>query len=327
MIRFERYDKNPILPTRPGTFYSVHTANPDLLIFNNKIHLYFRGQGEENHDQIGVLYSDPDRFDGAHWDKGPDEPIIRVGSNHDDFDSGHVLDPAAIVHDSRVLLYYSAHNIDWKIKENASFIGLAISRDGTNFEKHKANPILLGTAPEVVKFDGKIHLFLQRKTPGGFFEIWRFLSNDGIHFDEDQAQVVFQPSRIAGSFDCFSISTVRIWQEKEWFYITYGGCDRYFDYSLAIGLARSRDLTEWERYPHNPILERGEPGAWDEGALWFATVFKKGSTYYLWYEGAGTGKPGTEVSQICRDQDYGGYEKSSFSQVGLALFKGDSLAW
>lgn len=114
--------------------------------------------------------------------------------------------------------------------------------------------------------------------------------------------------------------------------MTYGGCDRYFDYPLAIGLARSPDLLHWERYPGNPILTRGEAGTWDEGALWFATVYKKGQTYFLWYEGTGTGlglasAEARRLSQQCREEDYGGYAESSFSQIGLATFTGKLPAW
>jgi len=112
----------------------------------------------------------------------------------------------------------------------------------------------------------------------------------------------------------------------------YGGCPRFFDYPIAIGLARSRDLLHWQRYPGSPILERGAPGSWDEGALWFATVLKKDQTYYLWYEGTGAGQgleseENRQVSVLCREQDYGGYAVSSFSQIGLATFTGEIPDW
>ncbi len=114
--------------------------------------------------------------------------------------------------------------------------------------------------------------------------------------------------------------------------MAYGGCDRYFDYPGAIGLARSHDLRNWERYPGNPILERGLPGSWDEGALWFATVLKVGHTYYLCYEGTGTGlgsetPEARKASRLCREEDYGGYAKTSFSQIGLATYEGRRPEW
>jgi predicted GH43/DUF377 family glycosyl hydrolase len=168
----------------------------------------------------------------------------------------------------------------------------------------------------------------QRRTEDGYFEIHLVDSRDGIHFPEERRRTVFTPSRKPGSFDRYSISTARILKEGDRYYMAYGGCDRYHDYPGAIGLARSRDLESWERYPGNPVLERGHRGDWDEGAVWFATMHEVSGTYYLWYEGAGAG-PGAadSASRLCRDEDYGGYERTSFSQIGLAACRGVSLDW
>lgn len=331
-VTFQRYGGNPIIPRTPGSFYSTHVANPDILLFKKKYHFYFRGQSEEGHDQIGVAYCDFDTFDGINWKMSHANPIIPVSHDPADFDSGHILDPAAIEVNDRVYLYYTGHNIAWHNWNMPSHIGLAISEDGIHFKKVEHNPIVEGTAPEVMLYKGRIYLFYQRKNSDGYFEIYCSQSRDGIHFHEQPPTKVFGPSRKKGAFDRFSISTVRLWSEDRWFYMTYGGCPRYFDYPVAIGLARSPDLLHWQRYPGNPILERGLPGAWDEGALWFATVFKKGHTYYLWYEGTGTGLGlGTperrQVSRRCREEDYGGYAQSSFSQIGLAIFEGDMPVW
>ncbi len=328
-MKFERYFGNPIIARTPGSFHSIHAANPDILFFKDKYHLFFRGQAKDGHDQIGVAYSAPTTFNGINWKMSQDNPVIKVSSTTDDFDSGHILDPATIVMNGRVYLYYSAHNITWKTANIPSCIGLAISEDGTHFKKSSHNPIIEGTAPEVVEHNGRIYMFFQRKNARGYFEIYCSHSEDGICFDEQSPQKVFGPSQVEGAFDRFSISTVRIWQENGWFYMTYGGCPFFFDYPVAIGLARSRDLLQWQRYPGNPILERGPVGTWDEGALWFATVFKKGITYYLWYEGtgAGLGVESQEASRLCREEDYGGYADSSFSQIGLATYKGDMPDW
>lgn len=317
-MKFLRHSSNPIIARKADTFYSKHAANPDLLLFRGQYHLYFRGQFQAGHDQIGVAYASQQAFNGVHWQLSLENSIIRVSDDSAEFDSGHILDPAAIILNERVYLYYTAHRSDWNYWNIPSFIGLAISADGTHFEKSSNNPIIFGTAPEVVAHDGRIYLFLQRKTASNFFEIYCCQSDDGLHFPESQQQVVLRPSGVPGTFDFFSISTVRIWREEPWFYMTYGGCDRYFDYPRAIGLARSPDLLHWERYPGNPILTRGDAGAWDEGALWFATVNKINQTYYLWYEGAGSGlgsgsAEARKLSQQCRGQDYGGYAESSFS--------------
>ncbi|MCG8606615.1 hypothetical protein MJD09_16730 [bacterium] len=331
-IKFERHRGNPVIPRTPGSFFSVHAANPDILPFQGKYYFYFRGQAEDGHDQIGVGCADPTEFDGINWQMSPDNPVIPVSKNPSDFDSGYIVDPATIELNGSVYLYYTGHSAAWSDWNIPSYIGLAISDDGIHFMKSPANPIIEGTEPEVVAHNGRIYLFFQRKNSDGYFEIYCCQSQDGICFDEQPPQRVFGPSNRTGAFDKFSISTTRIWSEGEWFYMTYGGCPRYFDYPAAIGLARSRDLLQWQRYPDNPILERGQPGTWDEGAVWFATVFKKDQMYYLWYEGTGTGmglekSEYKEVSRVCREKDYGGYGRSSFSQIGLATYVAEMPAW
>lgn len=331
-INFQRCTSNPIIPRTPYTFYSIHTANPDFLHFKDKYFLYFRGQDDNCFDQISVVFSEPEKFNGTDWKIFPENPIVRVGHNPKDFDSGYILDPATIIINDKIYLYYTAHRRDWNDWDIPSHVGLAISEDGFHFEKSEQNPIIYGVAPEIVFFEDNYFLFFQRKNTSGFFEIFCCPSKDGIYFSEENVKKVFGPSNEKGNFDQFSISTVRIWQEENWFYMFYGGADKYFDYPVAIGLARSQDLLNWVRYPQNPILQRGEPGTWDEGALWFASVQKINETYYLWYEGVGTGlelnDPNAKrASKICREGDYGGYKKTAFSQIGLATFNGNLTNW
>jgi len=120
-IRFKRVQPTPIIPRTLGTFYSVHAANPDVLFFKDRYHLYFRGQAEPGHDQIGVAYATAEAFDGIHWEIYPGNPVIPVSGERTDFDSGYILDPAAVVMDNRVYLYYSAHR-----RTSFSQIGLAV---------------------------------------------------------------------------------------------------------------------------------------------------------------------------------------------------------
>ena len=331
-IKFTKYPGNPVLKPKKGTFYSKYTANPDLLYFKGKYYFFFRGQGSCGHDQIALGFIPENDFDGLHWKIPENNPIIPVSQNPEAFDSGHVLDPAAIVIDNQIYVYYTAHRRDWKNWNIPSYVGLAVSDDGLTFKKVDSNPIIMGLAPEVIRFKGQYYLFFQRLNKNNQMYIYCCPSDDGITFPEKNVKMVFTPSVNPNSFDGYSISTVRIWQEQNWFYMTYGGCDRFPDYPAAIGLARSQDFNQWERYPDNPILERGLPGDWDEGAVWFATVYKHKGTYFLWYEGTGTGltqnnPEAKKKSLICRSEDYGGYGKFSFSQIGMATFRGKLSSW
>jgi predicted GH43/DUF377 family glycosyl hydrolase len=326
MIKFSKTIPNPVIGKTSGSFHSIHAANPDLIFFNNKYHLYFRGQGEKRSDEIGVAFASPEKFNGIDWEMYESNPIIEVSEDPNDFDAWHILDPAAIEINGKIFLYYSGHPKD---KTKLFSTCLAISDDGVTFKKSEIKPIVYGAiCPEIIEFNNTYYLFYQKLSKEKYFNIYCNTSKDGINFNPENEIMVFSPSRVTGAFDEFSISTVRLWQEGDTFFMTYGGCNKYFDYPIGFGLARSKDLIHWERYPNNPVFTRGEAGSWDEGALWFATVFKKESRYYLWYEGTGTGlnvnsKDSTKKSDIARNDDYGGYAQFSFSQIGLATFDGN----
>jgi len=325
-VRFRKSPANPIIPRIPGSFHSVHVANPDVVEFRGEHLMIYRGQDERRHDQLGVATGGGGRFNPTRWSL-PDTPCIRVDENPAAFDSGHILDPAAIVVGGQLYVYYTAHSADWQSWNVPSHIGLAISDDGRTFRKH-GEPVIEGMAPEIVAWNGKFHLILQRLSQDGSLAFYLAESRDGLNFGSPR--LILEPTRTAGQFDAYSISTARIWQEEDWFLMAYGGCSRFPDYPEAIGLARSRDLAHWERYPENPVLRRGRAGSWDEGALWFATGYQVGDTTYMYYEGAGRSPAarGTRaLARRCRNEDYGGYADIAFSQVGMAVAHGRLANW
>ena len=324
-IKFERPSNTPYIPKTPGTFHSILVANPAITEFKGNTYFIFRGQGDTGHDQIGLWSTPANLTDGIHWENHQSTPILPVSVEADAIDNQHILDPAAIAKGDSLLVYYTAKS---SRKEPNYTICLAVSTDGTTFKKYNANPIIDGgIAPEVIYHNELFYLFYQRQNEKGYWEVFLANSRNGIDFDTSKEQLVFGPSQQPDAFDFFSITTVRIFKEDNYFYMTYGGCTKYIDYPESIGLARSSDLIHWEKYSHNPILERGSNGSWDEGAVWFPTVRNINGKYFMWYEGAGTGmglknKKARNASKIARTQNYGGYLKSSFSQIGIATFEG-----
>ncbi len=58
---------------------------------------------------------------------------------------------------------------------------------------------------------------------------------------------------------------------------------------LAAGTAEGQ--TPWTKDPANPVLEAGDPGAWDQGGVVSGAVLFDGSTYHMWYAGLRTIPP------------------------------------
>ncbi|MDH3251715.1 MAG: hypothetical protein OEM41_02920 [Ignavibacteria bacterium] len=302
-FEWRRYEGNPVFPAVPGTWMEDQTANPDLLLIDDTYHMYFRGQ-QGGHDRIGLATIQKDQFDGFSWSIMP-HPVIDVGEPGS-WDETHVLDPAAVLINGRVYLYYSAVS-----PRSDRAVCMAVSDDGVRFRKYDENPVIIGGAPEVVVRDSVLYLFFwKRKPEGPGYQIHLATSRDGFTFTEYQSEPVLPVGR-KGLWDSHTVETPRIFSEGGLYYMMYCGSDRHNDYPADAGVATSNDLIHWEKYTGNPVFSRGPEGAWDEGAIWFTTVENIDGRYYMWYEGYGGGE--------ARTKPYGSYLKGGKSQIGMAI--------
>jgi len=54
---------------------------------------------------------------------------------------------------------------------------------------------------------------------------------------------------------------------------------------ICVGLEQGFTQTNWYKYVGNPILEKGEPGSWDDEGILGLSVLYDGETYHMWYHG------------------------------------------
>lgn len=335
--KFERHPGNPIFPKVAGTWRGALTANVDVLQYNDEWRLYIRGntgdEGGHASAYIGLFTCPVDRFDGFTWLEYPGNPVLRPGQPGSIDDLG-AIDPNVIVADEKFLMYYvaiphertlpagsakSGRGVTWG--HAVKVVALATSDDGLNFKRYGDESLLppFSSGPEIVVHDNIYWLYYSAENEFGGTDIYLVRSEDPYHFDPTSRKKVFAPGQ-AGTWDCKSVNTQRIFQDNGIWYMFYTGSAAHEDTPWNFGVAASRDLVNWTRYDGNPVFERGTEGQWDDCGIWYPTTVKVGDTYYMWYEGRSCGEP-----QAVADIRPGGRGRGGFSQVGLATMKSDTF--
>lgn len=84
-----------------------------------------------------------------------------------------------------------------------------------------------------------------------------------------------------GSWDERGVADPYVIQAGETWYMYYLGQDRAR--RQRLGVARSTDGTHWQKLLPNPVLELGEPGAFDETGLGEPAVWAEQGSYWMLY--------------------------------------------
>jgi predicted GH43/DUF377 family glycosyl hydrolase len=275
-LLWKRCSPEPWIRPQPGTLAPEGVTTPDVL-FKDGQYLLYVGAIDSGRERIIVFPFDPLDFVDSRPLSIPATAQAALLAGPNRFDSGHVFDPAAVAFGEEVYLYYSA------IGEMEDCIGLATSKDAKDFSKFD-HPILVGRSPEIVFHQGRLWLFYVVKSRLKGYDIYSAMAEDGTNF---VIQGLALGSGEEQAWDAFEVTTPRIFQHGATYYMVYAAShspDRK-DLPTGFGLARSPDLVRWEKYPENPIFEIGKPGTWDDGAIWFGTVFELNEYLYLVYEG------------------------------------------
>ena len=76
-----------------------------------------------------------------------------------------------------------------------------------------------------------------------------------------------------GSWDETSVCSPEVIYDGDRFHMWYQGWDR--NLVVQIGYATSSNGTWWTKHPNNPVLRRGEAGAWDDRDIYQPAVVRK----------------------------------------------------
>jgi len=190
-----------------------------------------------------------------------------------------VLNPSVIRFHGEYLNLYS--DFDGKIWHTA----LAQSADGLIWQKRGRVLSPSGWEGAYIAANGSALVsgdqILYWYEAGEPFRIALARSKDGTNWSRQGAAVLGPGPR--GSFDERGVSDPFVIRDGDFFYLYYTGLDRAR--RQRLGVARSRDGTEWEKLRSNPILELGSPGAFDEAGLGEPAVWTSGEFYWMLYTG------------------------------------------
>lgn len=203
------------------------------------------------------------------------EPVLARGP--ETWDSVDVLNPSVVrFRDAYWNLYSGFDGRNWST-------GAAVSSDGANWKK--TGRVLSGSGEagqgsngSALVENGEIwYWFVDGDPPG----IALARSRDGVRFEKQPRPVV--PPGPRGSFDERGAADPYVIRRGEFLYLFYLGQDRARRQTL--GVARSRDGVKWEKLRSNPVLELGDPGAFDENGLGEPAVWSSGGFYWMLYTG------------------------------------------
>jgi PKD repeat protein len=262
--------------------------------------------------------------DGISWTKYISNPVLDLGPGGS-WDDGYVWSPAVIKDGATFKMWYNGND------GSAYRIGYATSPDGITWTKFGGNPVLnIGASGDwddyllrnpTVILDGGIYKLWYGGSDGARFRIGMATSPDGIVWTKSSSNPLLNIGPV-GEFDDFELSHPVVIKDGSIFKMRYAG---FNGANGRIGYATSLDGVLWNKYPLNPILNEGAPGAWDGYIVVPSSIFEEVSGFRMWY----TGYDGSNYRLGLATENYVslGYLESSIFDSGVENSVWTSINW
>ncbi len=237
---------------------------------------------------IAVLCA-AEAFSQTTFIKHPANPVIEAKN-------GFSTDPA-VIYDATAKLY----KMWYTAKVNDHFaVFYAVSENGTAWDDDPINPVFSPDSlsdwdgghvrSSAVIYNGSEYLLYYMGSTNAFDDqIGLAVSSDGIHWQKAQPDPVIARGD-SGAWDAMRVYHPEVLFDGSIYRMWYAGYDGK---NMRIGLATSTDGKTWQKYAKNPVLDLGEPGAWDDFGVWpnGGSLYRDG-TFYLYYSASSSEEPG-----------------------------------
>jgi predicted GH43/DUF377 family glycosyl hydrolase len=206
------------------------------------------------------------------------EPVLPSGARGE-WDGVDALNPSVLYTPAGYFNFYSGFD------GRTWHTGLAISHDGLAWIKRgrvmSPDPATweggyIAANGSVIDIDGEFwHWYQAGRTP----QIGLARSKDGVRWAKEPAPVLRPGPR--GSWDERGVADPYVVRFENMLYMYYLGQDRAR--RQRLGVAMSQDGVRWLKLRSNPILELGEPGAFDDTGLGEPAVWSSAGSYWMLY--------------------------------------------
>ncbi len=210
-------------------------------------------------------------------------PVLAVGANGA-WDDVAIWEPTVLKDGNLYKMWYAGFD------GATTRIGYATSTDGVNWAKYAGNPVLAPglpwegnsvSDPHVMSVRTGYAIWYTGRTSAGVSTIGYATSSDGINWTKWFENPVMGIGP-AGSWKDADVMNPVVLRLGGLYHMWYTGSDGM---TLRIGHATSLNGFEWNDDFGNPIVDTGNPGAWDWLDVYGPSVVAYSDKYLLWYSG------------------------------------------
>lgn len=244
LVRFVPFDGNPVFTgSGTNTWDEKIRERGYILKEDDGYHMWYTGFRENmDHETMTLGYATSQ--DGVNWTRYKSNPI---------FTESWVEDMIVLKHDSLYFMFAEGKN---------DIAHMLTSADKINWKDHgslqikQTNGEPLSTGPygtPTVYVAGDVwHLLYERNDEG----IWHATSTDRKEWTNVQDEPVIRKG--PEPYDKYGVAVNQVIRYGDYYYAYYHGTPTKDWSEWNMNVAASKDLTNWVKYPGNPIMEENK---------------------------------------------------------------------
>jgi predicted GH43/DUF377 family glycosyl hydrolase len=262
-IQWTKYSGNPL------TLEIARAYEPWVLYQGGEFRMWYTGQT----DTCRIYYATSSN--GIDW--APHGMVLDKGGFA--WEQDGVRQAIVLFNGTHYNMWYTGYHFGY-----IGNIGYATSSDGVNWIKY-GNPVLVpgsewdsNIGPHAIVFNGTSYIMWY--TGNAARNIGVATSLNGIDWTKYLGNPVMNTGPSSWDSDHIYSGPV-LWNGRA--YVMWYSGQKGIE--VRVGLATSPDGYSWSKWPENPVIDLGPPGAWDSANVCAGSVVPNGNCLVMWYWG------------------------------------------